>query len=142
MKMAGTKIDFVQDSVSMFGEKQNIKVTKSGHYAVPLNESTRILADVEARSNVKISLFSSVEDKKKMAEKLHFQFGHPPKGKLIKLLERAGRGSDEELIRKIKEISKNCKTCKTYAKPCPRPVVGFSHASKFNETIAMDLKFF
>ena len=39
MKKAGTSIDFVKDEVTMFGKKQNVNITESGHYAIPLNNS-------------------------------------------------------------------------------------------------------
>ena len=37
MKRAKTEIDFVNDEVKMFGETQDVYVTNSGHYAIPLN---------------------------------------------------------------------------------------------------------
>ena len=41
----------------------------------------------------------------------------------------------------IQTVSDNCEICRRYRTPSPRPVVGFSTASIFNETVAMDLKF-
>ena len=59
MKKAGTKIDFVNDQVTMFGEKQMVKLTQSGHYAVALNETSNILDSVCANDNVNITLIAS-----------------------------------------------------------------------------------
>ena len=39
-------------------------------------------------------------------------------------------------------MSRNCQTCQVYQKPPPRPVVGLPMATKFLETVAMDLKFY
>ena len=77
-----------------------------------------------------------------MAIKLHSQFGHPAKRKLINLIERAGLSHDKELIFEIEEVSKSCKICKEFSKPSPTPVVGLPHAENFNETMPLDLKFF
>ena len=43
MKKAETKIDFAHDTVTMFGETQNVLLTKCGHYAIPLNRNKKIL---------------------------------------------------------------------------------------------------
>ena len=141
MKSAKTEINFVTDEVKMFGETQNVHFTKSGHYALPLNGAKGILDGLD-RLNCKINLFTEGLDKKKIAVKLHSQFGHPSKIRLMKLLKRAGRDGDLELIEKIEEVYKECDICKAYAKPEPVPKVGFPLADEFNETVAMDLKFF
>lgn len=145
MKSASTKIDFMTDSVSMFGEKQDVHVTQSGHYAIALNDSKNIMRDIQCNKNVKVSfIVQNIEnmDKTKIAKKLHAHFGHARPQKLIKLLERAGVEDDDELIEKIHEVSDKCGVCQDFAKPSPRPTVGLPHASSFNETVAMDLKFF
>ena len=46
MKRAETKINFVTDKVQMFGEEQEVIVTSSGHYALPLNNSAVIMNQV------------------------------------------------------------------------------------------------
>ena len=44
MKMkAGTSIVFVSDGVAIFGQRQKVQVTRSGHYAISLNISQDIL---------------------------------------------------------------------------------------------------
>ena len=143
MKKAETQINFVDDTVKMFGQVQDVQLTSSGHYAIPLNNARNVLEDVQKR-NVKITLIvnEQTENKAKVAWKLHAQFAHPPKQRLIKLLTRAGRGSDTELMDAVEEVYKKCEICKAYSKPTPRPVVGMQHATKFNEMIALDLKFF
>ena len=77
---------------------------------------------------------------KKMATKLHKQFAHPSSVKLIKLL-RDAKLSDEKLELEIKNVSEKCEACCKYRKPVPRPIVSMPLSSKFNDVIAMDLKF-
>ena len=45
-------------------------------------------------------------------------------------------------MEEINNVSSNCTTCKLYKKTPPRPVVGLPMATEFQETIAMDLKFY
>ena len=133
------------DSVSMFGEKQDVHVTQSGHYSIALNDSKNIMRDIQCNKNVKVSLIvQSIKnmDKTKIAKKLHAHFGHARPQKLSKLLERAGVEDDDELIEKIHEILDKCGVCQDFSKPSPRPTVGLPHASSFNETVAMDLELF
>ena len=141
MKKANTKINFKDDSVNMFGVKQKIIVTTSGHYAVPLNDGRNILEELD-NSNVNITLHSEAmgQDKKKMALKLHCQFSHPAPKRLLQLVRSAGLGNDSDLIHEINEVSKNCKICLEYKRPSPRPVVGLPLATRFNQMVAMDLK--
>ena len=142
MKRAETKISFTDDSVTMFGLKQEVFITSSGHYSIPLNSNGKILKDISAGKNVHITLFTKNMDKHKIALKLHAQFAHPTKDKLIELVKRAGYAEDDELIKNIVKVSDSCEICKQYKRPSPIPVVGLPMASKFNELVAMDLKFF
>ena len=47
---------------------------------------------------------NSKEEKRKVAKKLHWQFGHPTSVKLIELLKNADINSKEEVI--IEEVAK------------------------------------
>ena len=143
MKKAGTEINYVTDTVKMFGEEQRVNFTQSGHYTIPLNNSRMVMESVEKNPNTKVVLYNNASmDKKKMAVKLHAQFGHPPKSRLVKLLERAGYGNDKELLDQVTLVYKSCSICQQYQKPTPRPCVSLPHADQFNETVAMDLKSF
>lgn len=72
--------------------------------------------------------------------KLHRQFAHRPKKRLVSLLQDAGAWRDnfDEDLEKIEE---RCEVCKTYARTPSRPVVSFPMATYFNEKVAMDLKY-
>ena len=79
---------------------------------------------------------------KDIAIKLHRQFAHPSKGRLIDLINKAGDhwSQNSELIQEVNDISDNCDICKKYKKTPARPVVGLPMASSFLETVALDLK--
>ena len=142
MKKAYTEINFVTDTVKMFGVEQKVEITSSGHYALPLNQAGVILKQAqEEKINVTLHVDND-EDKLKIAMKLHSQFGHPPKAKLAKLLERAGRGKDRELMNALDTIERHCDICVKFSRPSPRPIVGLPHAEKFNELVALDLFFY
>ena len=83
----------------------------------------------------------SVENKdvKRVATKLHKQFGHPTSDKLVRLDKDAGCGS-APLENEIVEITESCTFCSKFEKPKPRLIVSLPMASSFNETIEMDLK--
>ena len=143
MKKAKTGINFTEDKMTMFGEEQEVVVTSSGHYALPLNSSRTILNNVVTNNNTKITLVTETGiAASKTAWKLHYQFGHASKDKLIKLIRRAGRDDEGEVIKCLDDVEKECEICQVYAKPSPRPVVSLPHANYFNETVAMDLFFF
>ena len=143
MKKAGTKIDFLSDTVQMLGVKQDLLITSSGHYAVPIWRNKQVLDAVSDLGDVNISFVAvsvSLDDKVKVATKLHKQFSHPSEDKLIKLVNSAGYANDLELKEAIRNVSATCKICEIYKHPSPRPVVGMPMARQFNECVAMDLK--
>ena len=48
--------------------------------------------------------------------------------------------SDSEFIKIFKELPNSCEVCIRYKRTEPRPIVGFSLGTHFNESIAMDIK--
>ena len=76
-----------------------------------------------------------------IANKLHKQFAHSRSDLLIKLVKDAGV-TENEFINSIRSVQSSCDTSQHYKKPAVCPVVGFSLAKDFNETVAMDLKLF
>ena len=80
-----------------------------------------------------------MSDPKKMASRLHRQFGHPNSRKLITLIKNAGI-VNTQLEREVKKVSEQCITCVKYRRPASRPVVSVPLATTFNETVAIDLK--
>ena len=49
---------------------------------------------------------------------------------------------NQNLVQEIKNVSNNCPICKKYKKIPPRPVAGLPMATEFQETVAMELKFY
>ena len=137
MKRANTKLDFVSDSVEMFGKKIKLNFASSGHYMIdlyPLN--SQVLK--ESNILINISQMASTE-KMKMASKLHSQYEHARSEKIIQLIKDAGT-QDDMLFQHVEAVEEKCELCKRYKKPKLRPVVGFALAKDFNEVISVDLK--
>ena len=72
-------------------------------------------------------------------KKLHSQFSHCSGRKLAILARNAGI-KDREFLKICEEFPLSCDICLTLKRAPPRPVVGFSLATTFNETVAIDLK--
>ena len=77
MKKADTELNFRDDTVTMFNQKLNLQVTKSGHYTIPLGRNKQIMEKVNRNEKVRITLVTSHNmSPKDMAIKLHCQFVH------------------------------------------------------------------
>ena len=145
MKCVGTKIDFLEDKVNIFGKNISLHFTSSGHYALPLNDNYEGSASLENSRFIEVFLTidnlrdKSQAEKVQIAIKLDKQFGHPKGSWLINLINSAGI-LDNVLVDAVKSLDDNCSICLKYEKPKSRPVVGFSLAHDFNETVAIGLK--
>ena len=141
MKRAGTELNFKDDTVSILGQNLPLRVTNSGHYALPISRNQYLLEKVKRNSHVNVTLSTSNLSNEEIASKLHSQFSHPPASKLVQLLQYAEKDNDE-LVDLIRKKSKECRVCQEYQRPPSRPVVGLPMATTFGECVAMDLKFF
>ena len=146
MRLAKTKIDFVGEKVNMFGKEFQVDITSSGHYSIPISKSKTIIEKIESEKEREYALISisdlemkATPEKRKIADKLHKQFGHPTASKLQKLVKLSGI-NDEELSGLILSVSEECNTCTRYKKRELKPVVGLTLANEFNGVMAMDLK--
>ncbi len=139
MKKANTKLDFKNDTVEMFGKKQQLNCTSSGHYYIPLTKKMSVSVKESEVLFIKNLESKTFLEKKKIAEKLHRQFSHPSTGKLTRLVKNA-RITDSEFLDIVENFSGNCEVCQRYKKPNPKPVVSMSLATDFNEVVAMDIK--
>ena len=81
-------------------------------------------------------------DRRMLALKLHRQFAHPPPERIIKLINQSHLSNDTSLKEAVHEVSRSCEICLRYKSPPPRPSVGLPRASRFNERVAMDIKFY
>ena len=136
MKKAAVKMDLENDTATIFGKEINLNLTTSGHYCIPIDKSEEV--PVENVCAVNLDILNK-QDRFKTLVKLHRQFAHPPKSRLIALLKDADVWK-EEYEEIIQQINKEYELCKIYAKTPSRPAVGMPMASKFNEKVAMDLK--
>ena len=148
MQKANTKLDFENNKATMFGREIDLTFTTSGHYCIPLGRlSNAMQSKDDESSNLKVVLLNSSKldsslsvDKKKIAVKLHKQFSHPRSNKLHKLLGDRDI-KDRELFNLIEKVEADCVIGRQYKRPMPKPIVTFSLAKEFNESVAMDIKY-
>ena len=133
MKRAGMIINLKNDTVDIFGNSVKLNTTSMGHYVLPIFRCPTPAMISE------ILIANDVKDYDSIASKLHRQFAHPSADRLSKLLRDAGR-DEEQLHIAVEKITTGCVTCRRFKKVRPRPVVSMPMASKFNGTLAMDLK--
>ncbi len=145
MKKAETVLNFNEDSVTMFGEQQQLLKTSSGHYAIPLTKSRKVVDSKNHPNANKECCFVAInpttrKEKESMVDKLHRQFCNCNSSKLKQLIKSSRLWKDDpEVLNIVDEISSKCDACKMYKKTPLRPVVGLPLASEFNHTVAMDL---
>ena len=142
LKKAKSKFDFDNDSAIIFGEEIRLISTKSGHYVIALNamkngDEKYHLSLMGTNGNKMIN-----EDAKKVAEKLHRQFGHCTAERLNKLIKDSKLWEHEKetkVIESVFSISKNCLPCQRFKKTPPFPIVSLPLSSTFNEAVSIDL---
>ena len=108
MKKAKMTLDFKNDHAIIFDQSIQLLVTKSGHYAIPINPSYKtILNNVTSGVNTNITLLATENSKSKndIAIKLHGEFAHPLPEKLLKLLNSAG--DPWQLNKELKKLRKS-----------------------------------
>lgn len=144
MKKFGSILDTRTDTVQMFGENINLRNTSSGHYAMPISSKCNLLNSLEENNSMKMVFMSEIKcpDRITIALKLHRQFAHPTPERLIKLVNQSDLASDNQLKKEIHKVSQSCETCLRFKKAPPRPCVGMPNATKFNEVVSMDIKFY
>ena len=86
MKKSSTVIDFDKDTAVMFGEKQTLIKTTSGHYAIPVTNKRKIIEDAPQEEVQNIFSCMATSPSKNDIIKLHRQFGHCKESRLLKLI--------------------------------------------------------
>lgn len=138
MKNMGMVINLGDDRIQWKrGEIKTLKVTSTGHYAMAINKCQNFEGERDFMTYVLYSC--GVKDSKKKALKLHKQFAHPSKEKLLKLIKDAGI-RDFELEKEIGKLEETCETCIKFKRTPCRPVVSVPMAKHFNDIVSMDLK--
>ena len=128
LKRCNMIIDLPNDKAKVFDREIDLQSTTSGNYCI------NILPDFNFDEKTELP-----NDKKRgQMMKIHKQFGHATADNILKLLNNANiHTSDISLL--VKEVVRSCSTGKKFRKPSPRPVVGFSKADDFNQTVSVDL---
>ena len=76
MKKSSTVIDFDKNTAFLFGKKQKLIKTTSGHYAIPLTNKRKIIEDAPQEEVQNIFSYMTTSPSKNDIIKLHRQFGH------------------------------------------------------------------
>ncbi|XP_077971779.1 uncharacterized protein LOC144425883 [Styela clava] len=135
LKRAGTVLDMENDVVTIFGITVDLQFTESGHYCIAItpqkmcktyDESVLVLKDM------------TINDQKVAIKKLHKQFGHASEENMKRLLGNANI-TNNKLSDIVQDVVKKCETCSVLKKSPPRPAVGLPRASRFIESVAIDL---
>ena len=137
LKKANAELNFIDNTLKIFGKSIKLLESKSGHYLLPIQNHL----DAENVNASNLYFIHESDDVKKNALKIHRHFSHARKERIRKLLEDAGIWNTE-YSKALSEIEETCKSCKIYKKPPSRPVVGLSFAKCFNEIVGIDLKDF
>ena len=143
MKNGKFQLDFDNDTLHANGKSIPLHTTHSGHYLLPLTKKTQLIHNLDGSDKIVLTVSTNKSDFE-IAQKLHRQFAHPTKDKLLKLVKLAGEpwNNDQNLHKKIEDVTDSCQTCEKYKKAAPRPVVGLPMATTFLETVALDIKFY
>ena len=81
------KINFQDDTITILDESIPLITTSSGHYAIPITKAKRIINNFEREVTDPITLtLSHKMSNDEIAKKLHRQFTHPSKDKILKLI--------------------------------------------------------
>lgn len=136
MKFRDKKMKF-----GVTGETHDIIKTKSGHYALPLN-------DEEGENELKMIMLTNqtkVTKKKysfKELRKMHKILAHKPPEDLLKLFKDAGKEEKElkEISLKLNTLFKRCKTCNKFRRKEELPKTALPKATEMNEVVSIDLK--
>ena len=134
---AKANLNFEHGILEIQGKPQNLITTSSGHLAIPVAKTEKDLKkDAE-----EIFLECETKDKEaaKIAVKLHRYFGHAHKDRLIKFVNKTDHPQKDDISKELKNL--DCDLCKKHGRESPKPKTCLPMADKFNETVAMDLKF-
>ena len=142
MKRSGMVLDFVNDTVNVLGETIDLVCTTSGHYCIPLSNT---LLDVDSKFYNIILHTEGLKgltrsEKMKKAVKLHQQFAHCSKERLLKLVKNSKDYDDKEFLEVLEECYENCEFCQLSKRAPLKPIVALPLSDRFNQVVCMDLK--
>ena len=140
LKNAKASLNFDSDQLVMDGNVQDLITLPSNHYAIAVGRNEKSLECQKIEDNYVLhEVFYEVEDPKKMALKIHRYFAHASPDKLKKFVNQSEHPSKQDIVKELGNL--DCNLCKKYHKEAPRPKTCLPMADKFNQTVALDLKF-
>lgn len=138
MTELGMLLDTVEHRVTIGDYTQKLEFNAAGHYVIPVSKWTvhncKMVID-DQKGLVKCSK----QEMRRKAEKLHRQFAHASKERLLRLLKDGGC-TNSDFLAEVEKCCDECSFCLKYRKPKPRPIIGFPKAQEFNGCVSMDLK--
>ena len=106
MKKANTRIDFMKDTIEMFGRERSTVFTKSGHCGIPITSTLRIpwnsdvkYEEMEQQPKLFTDL-KSTEDREKIAQNKNTTMDHPRSKRLINRIKESDN-NDQVLFHKL-----------------------------------------
>lgn len=119
-------------------------MTKSGHYAIPINTLKAILNNETTGNNTNVTLSTTEKNKSKsdFALKLQRKFAYSLPDKLLRLLNSAENPvqTDKKAKKLMRFSDEFSVVLKTYCKAPPKPVVYFPVATLFQGCVSNDLE--
>lgn len=140
LRKAKATLDFEKDCLEMNKIKQQLFSTPSGHYAVPIGPNVENLSySAEPDSHAVYAVTENEEDPEKIALKVHRYFAHANPERLKTFVRTTTHPKKEEIAKALGKL--NCDWCKKHKRETPKPKTCLPLAERFNQTIALDLKF-
>ena len=123
----------------------DIRFTTNGHYSIIISKCCETLNKFSEENYDSVLL--SIDDIaletqnkiRKIAEKLHRQFGHSSTSEILKLV-KASEIEDNKRFELTDEMGEDCSTSLKYKKAPLKPVVGLPLSKHFDDAVSMDLK--
>lgn len=138
LRRAKATLDFEHDKLEMNSVKQDLFSTQSGHYAVPIGPNIQNLSYPNTDQH-DVYLVKDGDDPTQIANKIHKYFAHANPDRLIEFVKTSNHEKKSEICSELKKI--DCTWCKKHKREAPKPKTCLPLADKFNQTVAMDLKF-
>ena len=137
MKRLGLTVNFEKDKVfvSRTGESLDISKNENNHLTIPL---TTVPLSKETHAIMSVTNCETKEKKKKI-KRVHHVLGHP-REEALKSLFKDSSQIDEETMKIIEEVSRECSVCIHHRRTPSRPKVGLPLSKTFNQCVAIDLK--
>ena len=130
-----------EKEIEILGERVGLVQTSTGHLCLPLTNKL-LMKDYPSSIILNTTCLKncSLSEKKQKAIKLHKQFSHPSKERLLSFVKNSRGFRDKDFLKCIEECTDNCQICLEFKRPKLRPIVAFPLGNKFNDVVCLDLK--